>query len=78
MASSEGEQPLAPSTDLVSRNRVLLVDIELDPELVYLLLTATSPQALDILCPTFLNDYLGLRLLGLPGHFELVSQLIGF
>lgn len=67
---AEEEQPLAPSSELVSRNPVRLVDIELDQELVYLLLTATSQRALGELCPTFLNHYLDHPTLGEDRHWS--------
>lgn len=67
---AEEEQPLAPSSELVSRNPVRLVDIELDQELVYLLLTATSQRALGELRPTFLNHYLDHPTLGEDRHWS--------
>ena len=60
---------VAPSSDLASRNRVRLVDIELDPELIYHLLTSSDPITLGELCPTFLNCYLDHPSLGGDRHW---------
>jgi len=68
--AAEEDQPLAPSSDLAFRNPVRLVDIELDQELVYLLLTATSQQTLRELCPSFLNHYLDHPTLGDDRHWS--------